>query len=948
MYLSDAMVRGLRAREREVIADRFEIIDEAGVGGMGTVYRARDLSTDGPVAVKVLKTGCDTARFALEAQILARLDHPHVVGYVAHGTTNQGDPFLAMDWLEGQSLSARLAGRMPTVEETVRLGRDLADALAAAHALGVVHRDLKPSNVFLRGGRLDDSRLLDFGVARARDLAGTLTQTGQVIGTAGYMAPEQARGRRDIDARVDLFSLGCVLYRCLGGRPAFDGSDVLSVLAKLVLHEPPRLSSMREDLPAELDELVAGLLAKQPSRRPRSAEHVRAELDRIGRECLGADRTAAKPTRAPSDARLFCVMLASAPPGVEPAAGAVERLRDQLSGEGAALELLADGALVVSLPVDAGAAVTEAERAARCARLLAAALPGARMSVAAGRGFRDERGGEVIDLAGRLLAEATPGSTRVERPDGETGDAAEQQLRAELVRALADAGVRAQPITRPTAPAPSAAFEGLVASKYRITGLLGAGGMGAVYDARNEATHRRVALKMISAGPHSSDPASVARFEREARAAGVIDTPHIAQVLDAGVDATTGRPFLVMEYLAGEDAQRLLSRLGPLPPALALRIAAQAAVGLARAHEAGVIHRDIKPANLFLTRSGDGKLVVKLLDFGVAKLQLDGPMDEAARTLTRTGSMIGSPAYMSPEQAKSLKSIDHRTDLWSLGAVLYELLSGRQPHADAESIGGLIVAICTEEPPNVQRFAPWVAADIAGLVGRCLRIAPDQRFGSTATLLDELRALLPGGFDLDESMLLPLSADERGNAPASPASPKLLALAHTLPAPSIREAPRQQAVIRPATDDAPKSMSTADGIASTKTWSTPKTSTGLRGFALIVGVAAAGVGYLYFTSARDPEPLQADDALTPAVTSVPASPMASPDPIAVVTPPVAPVAIDAGAAPSASASAARPDARPRPTARPAAATARATPSASPALPPASAQPRPREIDTDFR
>jgi hypothetical protein len=272
------MVARLRALPDERIGDRFEILGEAGSGGMGTVYRARDHETGALVALKVLSAGGSHERFAEEALLLSRLRHDAIVAHVAHGATAAGEPFLAMEWLEGESLSQRLARDELALEESLALGARVADALAAAHQLGVVHRDIKPSNLFLAGGDAARVKVLDFGVARRDDRGDPLTKRGEILGTPGYMAPEQARGGAGGDPRADLFSLGCVLFRCLADRPAFAGDDVLAVLSQLATHEPPALDEIVEGIPPALAQLVARLMAKSPDGRPPSAAAVRAEL----------------------------------------------------------------------------------------------------------------------------------------------------------------------------------------------------------------------------------------------------------------------------------------------------------------------------------------------------------------------------------------------------------------------------------------------------------------------------------------------------------------------------------------------------------------------------------------------------------------------------------------------------------------------------------------------
>src|SRR5579884_3827484 len=251
-----------------VLVDRFELEALAGAGGMGCVYRARDRATDATVAVKLLAGGGDVTRFEREAAVLATIDHPRVVRHVAHGVTPEGWPYIAMEWLTGEDLGRRLDAGPLGVEDTVRLALRVAESLSAAHAQGVVHRDLKPANLFLVGGRLDDVKLLDFGIARTDDAA-ELTASGAVMGTPQYMAPEQVRSEL-VDARTDVYGLGAVLFRCLAGQPPFAGAHPIAVLAKIVLEPAPRLRSLRADVPADLDALVSRMLAKEPAERPAS------------------------------------------------------------------------------------------------------------------------------------------------------------------------------------------------------------------------------------------------------------------------------------------------------------------------------------------------------------------------------------------------------------------------------------------------------------------------------------------------------------------------------------------------------------------------------------------------------------------------------------------------------------------------------------------------------
>jgi serine/threonine protein kinase len=271
--------------------------------------------------------------------------------------------------------------------------------------------------------------------------------------------------------------------------------------------------------------------------------------------------------------------------------------------------------------------------------------------------------------------------------------------------------------------------------------------MGTVYEGRHLGTRRRVAVKVLTS-EMATQPAFVARFEIEAKSAGQIESRHIAQVLDVGTHGA--HPYLVMEYLDGEDLQQLIRRVGPLPPDLAIRIVAQACAGLAKAHEAGIIHRDIKPANIFLARQ-DGDVVVKLVDFGIAKMRSSN--EAATAGLTSPGKIFGSPLYMSPEQIRGGKHIDHRSDLWSLGIVLYECLCGATPYDSLESLPQLIFAICSKNVPSLLDRAPWLQPSLLNIAWRALQVDLAHRYASANDFWQELRAASPGGTTIEEAMI---------------------------------------------------------------------------------------------------------------------------------------------------------------------------------------------------
>ncbi len=301
----------------------------------------------------------------------------------------------------------------------------------------------------------------------------------------------------------------------------------------------------------------------------------------------------------------------------------------------------------------------------------------------------------------------------------------------------------------------------IIDGRYHVLRLIGAGAMGSVFEAEHTGTGRRVALKLINAGDFSHNEMLIARFHREAKAAGAIDSQHITQVLDTGRDPESGMPYMVMEYLLGEDLQHLLKRLGSIPHDLALRIVAQACLGLRKAHDAHVVHRDIKPANLFLAQRDAGEVTVKLLDFGIAKVKMEHANETESAGLTKTGNMLGSPLYMSPEQARGARTIDHRTDIWSLGVVLYQCLTGTTPYGHITALGQLIISICHDPPPPVQDLAPWVPPEVAAIVHRALRHDPAERFQTADEMFAEVRKLLPNGWTISDAMFVSVTAEAK-------------------------------------------------------------------------------------------------------------------------------------------------------------------------------------------
>jgi len=296
----------------------------------------------------------------------------------------------------------------------------------------------------------------------------------------------------------------------------------------------------------------------------------------------------------------------------------------------------------------------------------------------------------------------------------------------------------------------------VIADKYRISRLLGRGGMGEVYEARHVVVGRRFALKFLREHSARSQD-SLSRFLREAQAAGALDNEHIAAVLDFDT-AADGSPFLVMEYLAGESLAAL-TREGPLPVPRAIAILIQVCSGLDVAHRAGIVHRDLKPDNLFVTQLPSGAELIKILDFGIAKLT--DPGSDGA--ITSSGAILGTPFYMAPEQARGEKTVDFRADIYALGVIAYELLSGKKPHP-GEGYNAILAHILTQPVTPLVTLRPGLDPGLVAVIECALASDPARRQSSIAALAEELspfagRALPSGGNHFDLRPVKPSPAD---------------------------------------------------------------------------------------------------------------------------------------------------------------------------------------------
>ncbi|MGC4093801.1 MAG: serine/threonine-protein kinase [Polyangiaceae bacterium] len=276
----------------------------------------------------------------------------------------------------------------------------------------------------------------------------------------------------------------------------------------------------------------------------------------------------------------------------------------------------------------------------------------------------------------------------------------------------------------------------VLANKYRVERVLGQGGMGVVVEARHLTLDERVALKFLLPEFAKHQEAS-ARFLREARAAVKIKSAHVARVSDVGT-LDTGAPYMVMEFLAGADLSAVVQQLGMLPVEDAVDYVVQACDAIAEAHSHGIVHRDLKPANLFLARHADGSPLIKVLDFGISKMAADAGTDG----LTRTTAAMGSALYMSPEQIRQAKSVDHRTDIYALGVTLYELLAGRQPFV-ADTFPALCVEIATGTPADLRTLRRDLREDFVRVVEKAFARKLEERYQTVSEFVLALAPWVP-------------------------------------------------------------------------------------------------------------------------------------------------------------------------------------------------------------
>jgi eukaryotic-like serine/threonine-protein kinase len=425
----------------------------------------------------------------------------------------------------------------------------------------------------------------------------------------------------------------------------------------------------------------------------------------------------------------------------------------------------------------------------------------------------------------------------------------------------------------------------VIAERFRLTRLLGQGGMGSVWLATHLALDIPCAVKFIE-GEIAQLPEAQARFEREAKAAAQLRSPHVVQILDHGV--FQGTPYIAMELLDGEDFGKRLQRIGRMPPNDVLRIVGQVCRALTKAHGVGIVHRDLKPDNIFLVPDDDRE-IAKVLDFGIAKATGSGGIDGSN---TKTGAMLGTPYYMSPEQAQGIKAVDARSDLWSIAVIVFQALTGRLPF-ESEALGDLLVKIIVAPVPMPSQFVSDLPPSFDHWWARASQRDPAARFQSAREFGDGLAIAFGHSKGLSgDGLARPMAGSDPGTGP-HPASPAPFG---TTPYPGYGSGPN------PVFGNTPQppyggtqplqAMGPTTGASMSRTFDAPP-SARAKGKGTAIAIAGASVAVLAIAIAGAMFALRSKETPAGAAASAPPTATVLPTQPAATAPPAAPPAVAA-------------------------------------------------------
>jgi serine/threonine protein kinase len=769
---------------------RYCVLRKHREGGLGEVFVAHDEELKRKVALKQIKAKYadhpeSRSRFLLEAEITGGLEHPGVVPVYGLGSYADGRPYYAMRFIRGESLREAVRrfhkgddvpGRDPGERSLALrdlLGRflNVCNAVAYAHSRGVLHRDLKPSNVML--GPYGETLVVDWGLAKLieapppaaagsppllRPASGadvTLTRLGTPIGTPAYMAPEQADGRLDeIDVRTDVYLLGGILFEILTGRPPHPGGARGDAA--------PRACSVKPSAPPALEAVAARALAPAPGDRyPTAAELAREVQGWLADEPVAAYRAVV--------AQLEKLV------GRQPA---VADFREQLARNRTNLGLVLDG---LGRHADSEAvfrwAVADHEGLAEAypavtryrADLAAARIHLSRALAALGRaGEAEQERKQAIAEYDRLMATnpheyrtnlASVMLTLAPGADPKPPPPEEPSLRTALPvptagGAVGDSTTSEAPGMAPPAPAEEPKEPRETRAQFTLTQVLGRGGAGSIWLARDNDLNREVAIKEVLA--HGADDEGLRRrFLREALITAQLEHPSIVPVYSLGY-RQGDVPFFVMRHVRGETLREAIARHHAEPSPAGLRRLLRAFVAVCGAvqyaHSRGVVHRDPKPANVILGELGE----VVLLDWGLAKILGAPDSGRPAVSLpagfdpgdTQEGAVIGTPAYMAPEMWTGARGAGVLADVYVLGASLFHLLTGQPPwhHGHhAQDMLEMLERVSTSPPPHPRAANASVPIPLDAVCVKAMARSPEARYASAATLADDVESWLGGG-----------------------------------------------------------------------------------------------------------------------------------------------------------------------------------------------------------